>query len=276
MTKLRAVAEPKRKGARRISEIPPDVLEALNTGLTETVNLVEWLAVDRIALLQTVLPRLGLRAATPMALAEIARLPKPTPTKISPAVGAALLAALRGKANRDSLFEKLATHRSDIVRSWAVYVVGFDDELKLTQKLAAVRRFAADSHFGIREEAWYAVRPDIDRELDKAIRLLQRWTRDKDENIRRFASEATRPRGVWCKHIEALKLHPELGEPILEPLRDDASKYVRDSVANWINDASKTRPDWAKELCSRWLKTSQTKETAYIINKALRTIQKTT
>lgn len=276
MTKLRAVAEPRRKGARRISEIPPDVLEALNTGQTETVNLVEWLAVDRTALLQTVLPRLGLRAAIRPALTEIAKLPKPTPAKISPAVGVALLAALRGSANRDGLFEKLATHRSDIVRSWAVYAVGFDDELKIAQKLAAVRRFAADSHFGIREEAWFAVRADIDREMDKAIRLLAQWTRDKDENIRRFASESTRPRGVWCKHIEALKLHPELGEPILEPLRSDPSKYVRNSVANWINDASKTRPDWAKEICSRWLKASQTKETEYIVNKALRTIQKVT
>ena len=96
MTKLRAVAEPRRKGARRISEIPPDVLEALNTGQTETVNLVEWLAVDRMVLLETVLPKLGLRAALRPALAEIAKLPKPTPTKISPAVGAALLTTLRG------------------------------------------------------------------------------------------------------------------------------------------------------------------------------------
>ncbi|MGH9936903.1 MAG: DNA alkylation repair protein [Blastocatellia bacterium] len=264
---------PRRKGARRISEIPPAVLEALNIGQTETVNLVEWLAVDRTVLLQTVLPKIGLRAAVQPALAEIAKLPKVTQTKISPAVGAALLTALRGRANRAGLFEKLAAHPSDIVRSWAVYVVGFDDELKLKQKLAAVRRFAADGHFGLREEAWFAVRADIDRELDKAIELLAKWTRDKDEKIRRFASEATRPRGVWCKHIEALKLHPELGASILEPLRSDPSKYVRDSVANWINDASKTRPDWAKEVCARWLKASQTKETAYIIKKALRTIQ---
>ncbi len=264
----------KRKGAQRISEIPPIVLELLNAGEIETVNLVEWLAVDRRRLLQTVLPKLGLRAAVNPALAEISKLREAKPTRISPAIGAALLPALRSQINRADVFEKLARHPSDIVRSWAIYAVGFDTEMKLTQKLAAIRRFATDGHFGLREEAWYAVRSDIDRELGAAIKLLSKWARDKDQNIRRFASEATRPRGVWCKHIEALKLHPELGLPILEPLNNDPSKYVRDSVANWINDASKTRPDWAREVCARWRNTSKTKETEYIVNKALRTIQK--
>ena len=97
---------------------------------------------------------------------------------------------------------------------------------------------------------------------------------DENENIRRFASEVSRPRGVWCKHIEELKRTPELALSILEPLKSDESKYVRDSVGNWLNDASKTQPDFVKKLCECWENESTTNETKYIIKKALRTINK--
>ena len=263
-----------RKGARRISEIPPDILDALNAGEIESVNLVEWLAIDQRILLQAVLPPLGLREAVQPSLNAIARLDKNSQMQVIPAVAEVLLAAIQSKKNGQAAFEKLSTHSSDVVRSWAAYVVGLDRELKLEQKLNGIRLFAADPNSGLREIAWMAVRPDIERELGKAVKLLAKWTKDKDEYIRRFASEATRPRGVWCKHIEVLKINPELALPILEPLYSDPSRYVQNSVANWLNDASKSRPDWVKEICAQWTRRSKSKETAYIVNRALRTLKK--
>ena len=40
------------------------------------------------------------------------------------------------------------------------------------------------------------------------------------------------------------------------------------------NDASKSQPDWVQAVCTRWLDESPTKETAYIVKRALRTLRK--
>jgi len=103
---------------------------------------------------------------------------------------------------------------------------------------------------------------------------LTEWAVDGDENIRRFTTEAARPRGVCCKHIDQLKEQPELALPLLEKLKSDPSKYVQDSVGNWLNDASKSQPQFVIDLCERWEKESAAKETQKIIKRARRTIDK--
>jgi len=120
-----------------------------------------------------------------------------------------------------------------------------------------------------------AVRDAVVGSLDEALALLQPWVRDDDPNIRRFASELTRPRGVWCAQIEALKAEPWRALPLLEPLRADGSRYVQNSVANWLNDASKTQAEWVDGVCARWVKESNVAETRYIAKRALRTLAKT-
>jgi 3-methyladenine DNA glycosylase AlkC len=141
-------------------------------------------------------------------------------------------------------------------------------------QLEAVRRFAADPHFGVREMAWMAVRDAVIASMDEALALLQPWVFDADPNIRRFASELTRPRGVWCAQIEALKAEPWRALPLIEPLRADGSRYVQNSVANWLNDASKTQGEWVEKLCKRWVVESETDATRYIAKRALRTLSK--
>ena len=71
-----------------------------------------------------------------------------------------------------------------------------------------------------------------------------------------------------------LKQNPALGLPILEPLKSDYSKYVRNSVGNWLNDASKTQSGFVRKLCRRRERESETKETKCIVKKALRTVGK--
>jgi 3-methyladenine DNA glycosylase AlkC len=158
--------------------------------------------------------------------------------------------ALRCLAQRE--IERLGTHPSDTVRGWAAFAVGQDDNMSPMARLDAIKSYAGDPHFGVREWAWMAVRAIIVEQPVEAIARFSSWVKDDDPNIRRFASEATRPRGVWAASIPLLRKEPELALPILNPLRHDPHPYVEDSVANWINDAAKDNPDWVRALLSRW------------------------
>jgi 3-methyladenine DNA glycosylase AlkC len=125
---------------------------------------------------------------------------------------------------------------------------------------------------GVREIAWLAFRNHLCEELTAGLKFLAKWADDKDENIRRAASEGSRPRGVWCAHMGALREKPEQAIAILEPLKADPSIYVRRSVGNWLNDAAKDNAAWVRKLCKRWTKESPVKETQWIAKRALRTV----
>jgi len=267
------MTEIKRKGARSTKDIPTEILAQLNRGEIETANLVEWLAVDQRLLLENLLTENQRTDYLNPVLSKIDQLKKQTVNTINEAIGTGIFE--QAIKNNDSEFLIiLSNHKADLVRCWATYNIGKNEQLNITEMLKQIQPFSADKHFGVREICWLAVRAKIAQNLTKSIELLSKWTTNQDENIRRFTTESTRPRGVWCEHIEELKQNPELALSILEPLKSDTSKYVQDSVGNWLNDASKTQPDFVKELCTRWEKESNTKETKYIIKKALRTINK--
>ncbi|MDR2237746.1 MAG: DNA alkylation repair protein [Chryseobacterium sp.] len=263
----------KRKGARSIKDIPPTVLEQLNRGETETVNLTEWLAVDQRLLLKNLLIQNKRPEYLGPLLKRIDDLEKQTVNTINEAIGTGIFEETL-KNNDEEFLSVISDHTSDLARCWATYTIGRNQALTLKEKLERIQKFAADQHFGVREICWMALRPSIAAELDDSLSILTGWTAHKDPNIRRFASESTRPRGVWCAHIDALKRSPTPGLQILEPLRSDPSRYVQDSVGNWLNDASKSQPEFVIEICDEWLRESPTKETQYIVKTALRTIRK--
>ncbi|TKI57085.1 DNA alkylation repair protein [Brevibacillus antibioticus] len=267
-----------RKGASKASLIPENVLALLHAGELESVNLTEWQAVDHIHLLRSVLPHVLLGAYVSPLVDQLEETGSTSGMKAIRLIGQELLAILHKSGEpiaTSPVFLSLATHKSDSVRCWSAYIIGLDNTLSVEEKLRQIRKFAADHHFGVREIAWMAIRDSLVHDLNHSIQLLSEWVLDTDENIRRFAVEATRPRGVWCKHIDALKNEPARCVPLLTPLMSDASKYVQDSVGNWLNDASKSQPDWVTQLCDKWLRISDTKETKRIVTKAKRTILKT-
>jgi len=48
-----------RKGARKLEDIPNEILELLNKGKIETVNLTEWLAINHLELIQNNFNKIG-------------------------------------------------------------------------------------------------------------------------------------------------------------------------------------------------------------------------
>lgn len=257
-----------RKGAVRTSEVSAEVTELLNKGLIETVNLNENLVVDSLLLFENVMKEIGFTADLERLKSELAGQKILVMTK---SLGREIVAACAENRISSEQLETLKSHTSDTVRNWCAFAVGYSENI-LEEKLNLIRRFAADMHMGVREMAWLAMRDDVEKETEKAIGLLTHWTADENHYVRRFASEATRPRGVWCKHIDMLKQNPEVGLNILEPLRADKSVYVQDSVSNWLNDASKTRPEWVLSVTERWLTESPCKETERICKRAVRSI----
>lgn len=263
----------KRKGARSIKDIPADILLQLNRGEIETANLTEWLAVDQRLLLENLLKQNNRSEYLQPILSRIDQLKKQTVNTVNEAIGLEIL-DLALKNQDEEFLSQLSTHQADLVRCWAAYTIGRNNSFDTGEKLKKIQDFASDTHFGVREICWMTVRPDISKNLKESLSILSEWTKHENENIRRFASESTRPRGVWCEHIDELKKNPGLGLEILEPLRSDSSRYVQDSVGNWLNDASKSQPEFVVETCDEWLRESNTKETQYIVKKALRTIHK--
>jgi 3-methyladenine DNA glycosylase AlkC len=251
-------AKPARKGSPSRAAIPPDVLQALNEGRLESATLAEALAVDQEKLIARVAPHIPAE--------RIAGLNGMGVAKRMSAAAFLLL------GHSVSLYVDLLEHPSDTVRGWACFWIGLLPESTLFQRLELIRPLAADPHFGVREWAWLAVRPHIACELERALRLLEPWTHERDAALRRFASEATRPRGVWCAHLPQLKRDPALALRLLEPLKGDPVRYVQDSVGNWLNDAAKDNPDWVRDLCARWRRESPLPSTERIIGRALRSL----
>ena len=168
-------------------------------------------------------------------------------------------------------WQRCLTHRSDTVRGWACFMAGAQPGLTLSQRLELVQPLADDSHFGVREWSWMGVRPHLASDLPQAVAELSRWTRRPSDRLRRFASEALRPRGVWCSHIAALKQQPEIALPLCSGCAPMPRPMCR---TRWPT-GSTTRPragPTARALCARWLQESPVPATRRICERAQRSL----
>lgn len=248
-----------------MAEIPDVVLNSLQLGIIPTANLVEALAVNQAQLALNVLNQLGESASKELTQELNLAQQKGFIQRCK-----SISAVLHHHLGNDIPWE-IQNHNSDIARCWAT-LWPQSSNLTLEAEINRLQPFADDPHFSVREMAWLCLRPLVVQQPERSIQLLLPWTEYEQENLRRFASEATRPRGVWCAHIPELKAHPELGLSLLENLMTDPSVYVQNSVANWLNDAGKSRPDFLISFQQRWISNAN-KSTQYILKRGLRNLK---
>lgn len=133
------------------------------------------------------------------------------------------------------------------LRGWILWPVGEyiarhgqrDPEVALQALHALTQRFTAE----------FAIRPFIHQHPALAFATLQRWVHDDSPHVRRLVSEGSRPRLPWGLQLKSLIADPSPTLPLLLALQDDASDYVRRSVANHLNDIAKDHP----QCVAQWL-----------------------
>jgi 3-methyladenine DNA glycosylase AlkC len=134
------------------------------------------------------------------------------------------------------------------------------------QSMEALKYFTA---FGSSE---FAIRHFLRSDLERSLALMQEWSLDQNEHVRRLASEGSRPRLPWSFRLEQIQADPSLAAAILDNLKADESLYVRKSVANHLNDITKDHPEWVLDLIEGW--SLENRHTAWIARHALRSLIK--
>lgn len=228
--------------------------------------MADWLGSDRQALLTTILEQLNLHNDLDLGSLWTEELRTQSGLKQSFAIGFWLSHRIK---IGDGAWRFLAAHPYNTVREWAAILVGLTDNITFARKLAWIKPFADDEHSGLREIAWMALRADVVRDPILAIRCLVPWTGSRNERLRRFAVEVTRPCGDECPPVQALQNQPELGLPILDPLSVDDSEYVQIAVGKWLVDANQSKPEWVQAITERWLSESASPNTRTIVKRAM-------
>ena len=119
----------------------------------------------------------------------------------------------------------------------------------------------------------FAIRDFINIYPTQTLAMLENCAKSANYHERRLASEGLRGKLPWAK-----KLTLDYQKPLkhLELLYTDKTRYVTRSVANHLNDISKIDAPLVLKTLKRWKASNkqESKEMAFIINHALRTLVK--
>jgi 3-methyladenine DNA glycosylase AlkC len=116
----------------------------------------------------------------------------------------------------------------------------------------------------------FAIRTFILSDPERVMRRMASWAKHSNEHVRRLSSEGCRPRLPWGEALPIFKENPAPVFSILELLKADPSHYVRNSVANNLNDISKDNPALVLDTARRWIGINP--DTDWILRHGCRTL----
>lgn len=120
--------------------------------------------------------------------------------------------------------------------------------------------------------AEFVVRTFIINDEERMMAQMAVWAKHDNEHVRRLASEGCRPRLPWGQALPSFQKDPYPVFCILEQLKADPSSYVRKSVANSLNDISKTHPELVEKIARDWY--GKDIHTDWIVKHGCRTLLK--
>lgn len=141
-----------------------------------------------------------------------------------------------------------------------IELYGLDDpEASLDAIEALTRAFTGE----------WAIRPYLERYPELTMSRVHQWAGSDSHNVRRLASEGIRPRLPWAKMYTPYVADPSPILSVLDLLYDDASLFVRKSVANNLNDIGRTHPELALATATRWA-AGGTPHAEWVVERGLR------
>lgn len=125
----------------------------------------------------------------------------------------------------------------------------------------------------MRFSAEYAIRAFINAFPEPTFATLEAWAGDPNYHVRRLCTEGSRPSLPWAGKLQT---PVRAAIPLLDMLYADPTRYVTRSVANHVNDISKTDPELAIATLRRWLASGRQSdvEMTFIVRHATRTLIK--
>lgn len=118
----------------------------------------------------------------------------------------------------------------------------------------------------------FAIRAFLRNYPKQTLKQMETWSLNKNEHVRRLASEGLRPSLPWSFKLTDDLNYPGVSKKILTNLNNDKSLYVRKSVGNHLNDLTKKHSNFVIDLIYSWESNQQ--HTSWIIKKGLRTLIK--
>ena len=137
----------------------------------------------------------------------------------------------------------------------------FDDGLRMLAELTP------------RLTSEFAIRLLLAHDLDRALPIVLGWTASTDADVRRLASEGTRPFLPWAIRVRSVLGRPDAALPILHALHADESDFVRRSVANHLNDLARENADLVVQVATAWME-NPGQNTRWVVRHGLRTLIK--